>query len=205
MKITLLLSGLLLGMINAAPVGPVGLICLRKNIAPDRWTGVFSAFGMAAAYGIVAFLVVFGLKSISRFLADHETVLEIVGGGALIYMGWRGLHAAVPGPASAARATRYLGDFSACFAMTLFNPVPFASFAVILTTFKIVHGELDLLADFCFAFSVAAGTLLFWLVVNQILHFVKKRSPEMLSRWISHATSVVLIVFGLVIAGKGIF
>jgi len=202
----LILKGMLLGILNATPVGPVGLLCLRQNMVSDRWPGLFAGAGMAFAYGIIAFCVVFGLKAISGFLHDHETSLQIAAGLLLIAMGWSGLRPARAAlPQNPPRPVRYLGDFSTSFAMTLFNPVPFATFTVILTSFQVFKGQPDLGTDLLFAASVLLGTLLFWVVVNEALHHVKKRSPEMLSRRVANGTSIALLVFGVILAGKGIF
>jgi putative LysE/RhtB family amino acid efflux pump len=202
----LILKGMLLGMLNASPVGPVGLLCLRKNMESNRWPGLFAGMGMAVAYGIISFCVVFGLKTISLFLSEHETILQVGGGALLIFMGWRGLRSARSRLASSSpRPARYFGEFSASFVMTLFNPVPFASFTVILTGLHLfkVHPEIGI--DLLFAVSVMLGALAFWVVVNEILHRVKKHSPEALSRRVGVGTSVALLVFGVMITAKGLF
>lgn len=200
----LLMKAMLLGALNAAPVGPVGLFCLRKNVDDDRWSGLCAAMGMALAYAVVAFCVVFGLKTVGRFLEDHHTWLQFVGGFALVVLGWRGLHSKPVAEVRQCRATRYLGDLGASFAMTLFNPVPFATFAVLLTSFNIVGGKLDIPSDILFAVAVASGTMIFWIVVNRILHSARKRTPVDLSRWISRGAAVAMIGFGLVLAIAGI-
>ncbi len=204
--IVLVLKGLLLGMLNAAPVGPVGLLCLRKNMEQDRWPGLFAGMGMAGAYAIISFCVVFGLKTISVFLHEHEAVFQILGGTILILMGWRGLQPtrSISKVPTQGRA-RYLGEFSASFVMTLFNPVPFASFTLILTGFQVFKGHPDIRTDLVFAVSVMTGALGFWLVVNEFLHYFKKRSPEALARRVGIGTSFALLVFGLMIVVKGIF
>ncbi|MEQ1842740.1 MAG: LysE family transporter [Verrucomicrobiales bacterium] len=202
----LVLKGILLGMLNAAPVGPVGLLCLRKNMEKDRWPGLFAGMGMAVAYAIISFCVVFGLKAISLFLHEHESIFQLLGGAILILMGWRGLRPprstlGVSPPGS----VRYLGEFSASFVMTLFNPVPFASFTVILTGFQIFRGHPEIRTDLIFSVSVMVGALAFWVVVNEFLHHFKKRSPEALARRVGLGTSIALLVFGVMIAAKGLF
>lgn len=204
MAVELLWKGILLGIVNAAPVGPVGLLCLRKNLAPQRGLGLSAGSGMAAAYAIVAFCVLLGLKSVSRFLHDYETVFLVAGGAFLVLLGWRGLRAEPARDSVRGAGARYLGEFSASFAMTLFNPVPFASFAVILTAFPLIQGAPDIPTDLAFGASVAAGTLVFWLVVNEILHHVRKRSPETLSLHMAHGASAILLVLGIVLACRGI-
>ncbi len=205
MTSALILKGILIGIFNAAPVGPVGLLCLQKNMVGDRWPGLFAGMGMAVAYGIISFCVVFGLKAISLFLHEYEAIFQIGGGAILIAMGWRGLlssHSNVGVPSQG--AARLLGEFSASFAMTLFNPVPFASFTVILTSFQIFKGHPEIKTDLIFALSVMSGAFAFWLVVNEILHHVKKRSPEALARRVGVFTSCALLLFGLIIAAKGL-
>lgn len=205
MSFELLLKAMLLGVINSAPLGPVGLLCLRKNLAPDRARGLCAGLGMAVAYGIIAFCVLFGLKAIASFLAEHETLFQIAGGFALVVMGLRGLRRSVSGGEPASGGSRYLGEFSASFAMTLFNPVPFATFALILTSFQVLDARPSLKMDLLFAGGVFLGTILFWLCVNEILHHVKKRSPEWLFHRIGFVTSVALLAFGVILAAKGIF
>lgn len=191
----------------ASPIGPVGLLCLNKNALPDRWRGIFAAAGMALAYGIVSFCVLFGLQKVSGILESCRCGLEIVAGLILIVMGWRGLRKKDDDGAAnmfKGRKRDYFGDFSASFAMTLFNPVPFATFAVMLTTFKILKGQLNLIVDIEFAALVTIGTMLFWAVVNQILHMVKKRSTSDWCRFISRGAAVGLLVFGFLILIAGL-
>ncbi len=194
-----------LGVLLASPIGPVGLLCLKKNAYQDRRRGLVTALGMALAYGIIAFCVLFGMKWVSGLLEEWRCPLEIVAGAALIYMGWRGLSAHQSEDKPTRLTSVYLGDFTSSFAMTLFNPVPFATFAIILTTFKILKGELDVVSDIEFSILVAAGTMSFWLVVNQILHMVKRNASSDWCRWISHGAAIALIVFGTCILIAGIW
>ena len=132
-------------------------------------------------------------------LEEYRVPLQLVGGLALLYLGWRGWRSKPIETEPGKSASRYLGEFTATFAMTFFNPVPFATFTVILATFEIVAGNLDLISDIHFAFWVFVGTMSFWLAVNQGLHMVRKRTPADWCRWISHASAVAMMVFGVVI------
>jgi threonine/homoserine/homoserine lactone efflux protein len=198
----LLLKGLFLGIVNAAPVGPVGLLCLRKNLAPERSTGLSAGGGMAAAYAVVAFFVVAGLKPLGHFLEANESILRAGAGVFLLITGWRGLRLD-PGRAPVAGPGRCLGEFSASFALTLFNPVPFATFSVILSAFPFFDTNPDIPTDLAFAVSVAAGTAVFWLVINELLHRARRRSPESFPLLIAKGSSIVLLFFGVLLVVSG--
>ncbi len=196
-------KALVLGILNAAPIGPVGLMCLRKNVDSHRLPGIIAGAGMAAAYGIVSFSVLLGLNGIGQWLNEYKVVCQIVAGITLVVIGWRGLKRESVSTRRQPCAKSLVGDFSQSFAMTLLNPVPFASFAFVLTSFRVVRGKLDLYADLIFASLVFAGTTLFWVVANQFLHWMKTRSADSLCRGIIRGSSVALIVFGAVILLKG--
>lgn len=199
----LYLSGLVLGIVNAAPVGPVGLLCLRRNLVPQRAVGLAAAGGMAVAYAIIAFCAVAGLRPFGRILLAHEEVLQAGAGILLVFMGWRGLRPVIA-PPPVAGPGQCLGEFSTCFALTLFNPVPFATFALILSTFPPTAENPGLSSDLAFAVSVAAGTAIFWIIVNEIIHRAHKRSPDCFTRVIAKGSSILLLVFGAFLVWSGV-
>jgi threonine/homoserine/homoserine lactone efflux protein len=75
-----LARGALIGFAIAAPVGPVGLLCIRRTFAHGARTGLASGLGAATAdamYGLVAAL---GVSAVAALLLEHAALLRIVGG-----------------------------------------------------------------------------------------------------------------------------
>ena len=65
------LRGLIIGFSIAAPVGPIGVLCIRRTLAEGRLTGFLSGMGAASAdmfYGVVA---AFGLTVVQELLIGH--------------------------------------------------------------------------------------------------------------------------------------
>lgn len=203
MTADLVWKALIIGVINAAPIGPVGVMCLRKNVERHRLPGIMAALGMASAYSIVSFCVLFGLNGIAQWLNDYRVICQLGAGVFLVILGWRGLRKQASVVQLESCPKRLAGDFTQSFAMTLLNPVPFVTFAFILTSFHVIRGKLDLFADLIFASLVFAGTILFWLLVNQILHWVKQGAGERPGQFIARGSSMALIIFGAVILLKG--
>lgn len=199
MTLELVCKAFLLGILNAAPVGPVGLLCLRTQMGGDRISGLLAALGMAVAYAIIAFCVLIGLKSIGRFLEDYRVICQIGLGAMLVVIGGRAILRKADRGCEAPERSGRLGQFAGTFVMTLFNPVPFATFAVILATLRVAGSEFDLLTDCWFAFCVLGGTMGFWWILGVAIHRLRRRRESFPVDRLSLAASIALLVFGMVI------
>ena len=205
MLVSTLLKGFVLGLVVASPVGPIGMLCLRKNIEKDRIHGLMAAAGIALAYGIVVFCILYGLKEFGDILTRLETYFEFIGGGLLIILGAksftnRRVSEAPPVPSS---DKSYWQDFTATFLFTILNPFSFVTFTIILTALGVLEHKLDPTFDAEFAVSVVIGTLVFWGILNNLLHIYKKSSPELIHKVLNHVTGIALIFFGLLIFMHG--
>lgn len=58
-----LLEGLIIGFCIAAPVGPIGLLCIRRSIAEGRLAGFVTGLGAATADACYGTIAVLGLAS----------------------------------------------------------------------------------------------------------------------------------------------
>lgn len=82
-----LARGALIGFAIAAPVGPVGLLCIRRTFVHGARTGLASGLGAATAdamYGLVAAL---GVSAVAALLLEHAATLRIVGGLLMAVLG----------------------------------------------------------------------------------------------------------------------
>src|ERR671911_1245142 len=89
MDLTFFARGLAIGFAIAAPLGAIGLLCIRRTLADGRLVGFVSGLGAATAdamYGAVAAL---GLTAISSAIVAHQGVVRLLGGVFLCYLGVR--------------------------------------------------------------------------------------------------------------------
>lgn len=123
------LKGLVMGFCIAAPVGPIGLLCIRRSITDGRLAGFVSGLGAATADALYGLIAALGLTTVTHFLVDHRTSIQLGGGLFLIYIGVTLVRArpaaTTAGPVHArSLATAYA---STCV-LTLANPVTILSF-----------------------------------------------------------------------------
>ncbi|MGK7889205.1 MAG: LysE family translocator [Leptolyngbyaceae cyanobacterium] len=79
--------GVLLGIAIAAPVGPIGVLCIRHTLSSGRLAGLVTGLGAATADGIYGCIAGLGLSAVSDVLTDHQRLLGIGGGLFLCYLG----------------------------------------------------------------------------------------------------------------------
>src|SRR5258708_6600702 len=89
MNLEFLLRGWVLGLLIAAPVGPIGVLCIRRTLAEGRLYGFVSGLGAATADATYGAVAAFGLTFISDILIGQRVWMQIIGGLFLCYLGVR--------------------------------------------------------------------------------------------------------------------
>src|SRR5580700_1720619 len=103
MPLNFLFKGIIIGFSIAAPVGPIGVLCIRRSLAEGRQIGLATGLGAATADAVYGAIAGFGLTVISSFLVGHRLWLGFLGGLFLCYLGIRTL---MSKPAEQAAAVR---------------------------------------------------------------------------------------------------
>jgi len=191
------LRGLVIGFSIAAPVGPIGLLCIRRTLTHGRASGLVSGLGAAtadAAYGAVAS---FGLTAIAAFLTGEQTWLRLLGGGFLLYLGGKTF---LSRPGTRAVPAPHLGlaaDYVSTLLLTLTNPATILSFIAVFAGLGLVGAK----GDFRAATELVAGVFLgsaawWWLLSSGVGWFKETLGPKEL-RWINWLSGGLLFAFGL--------
>jgi len=176
METTMLLRGLALGLLIAAPVGPIGLLCIRRTLDGGRALGLLSGLGAATAdalYGAVAGL---GLTFVSSLLIRQEWWLRLLGGLFLCYLGLQTFRAAPAVQAAPASARGLLGAYLSTFLLTLTNPATILSFTLVFAGMGLASatgGDYGRAA--WLVLGVFAGSALWWLLLSSAVAFFRGR------------------------------
>ncbi|MBS0286970.1 MAG: LysE family transporter [Proteobacteria bacterium] len=193
----LFLKGLIIGFSIAAPVGPIGILCINRTLSQGLWAGLFSGVGAAvadAAYGCIAG---FGLVSLSAFLLSWQNSITLIGGAFLIYLSIRTfLSSSAPKPLSD-NANSLWRDFSSTFLLTMTNPATIISFLAIYASLGIVEPGADYLEASMIVLGVFVGSLIWWCILSFGVHQVRHKLSASTLTWINRLSSLVLFTFGV--------
>src|SRR5512147_1604480 len=128
MDTSLFFRGLVVGFSIAAPVGPIGVLCIRRTLANGRISGLVTGLGAATADGMYGCVAGFGLTFISGILIDQQMWLRLFGGLFLCYLGVKTLLSRPAEQEAKAAGTGLLGSYASTFLLTLTNPMTIISF-----------------------------------------------------------------------------
>ena len=118
MDFSLFLRGLVIGFSIAAPVGPIGVLCIRRTLAEGQMYGLVSGLGAATADALYGCVAAFGLTFISSFLIGYKLLLSLIGGLFLLYLGIKTLLSQPAEDAAKAEGKGLPGAYASTFLLT---------------------------------------------------------------------------------------
>jgi len=200
MEYSLLMQGVVLGFSIAAPVGPVGVLCIRRTLAYGQMYGLFSGLGAATADAVYGAVAGFGLTAVSLFLLEQQFWLAGVGGLYLLYLGLKTLRAAPALTQNQGEGKNLADAFLSTFALTLTNPVTILSFAAIFAGLGLAAQSANSFwTAATLVFGVFAGSALWWFSLSAGVSLFRAKLSSRHLRWINRASGLVICGFGLVI------
>jgi threonine/homoserine/homoserine lactone efflux protein len=202
--IILWLKGLVLGFSIAAPVGPIGLLCIRRSLAEGRLAGLLSGLGAATADAIYGCVAAFGLTAVFSLLTGLQFWLQLGGGLFLLWLGWRTLRSAPARKEAAVNPGRggYTGMVASTFLLTLSNPMTIFSFLAIFSGAGLaeVSGSQGWRA-LVMVGGVFCGSALWWLLLSNGIAFLGGRLNEQANQtilqWVNRLAGLGLMGFAV--------
>jgi threonine/homoserine/homoserine lactone efflux protein len=198
MDSTLFVRGMIIGFSIAAPVGPIGVLCIRRTLANGRGVGLATGLGAATADATYGAVAGFGITIISGLLLGAQTWIRLVGGLFLIYLGTKTF---VGGPAdkpAQAEGRTLLHAYTSAVALTLTNPSTILSFVAIFAGIGAGTGVHAGEGAALLVLGVWSGSALWWLILSSTFAVLHTKITAAQLRWVNRCSGTILIGFGLV-------
>ena len=200
--------GIVIGVLVAAPVGPVNVLCIQRAIERGFWGGVAAGIGATLGDGLIALFASLGVGAISGAIEYHRQTIQIVGGLALVLVGVK-LYLAPPIIATveaeidgSATLRDYAWDIPKTFFLTITNPAAvlglFAIFGGV-STFVDVDSVVDALTMVA---SIMGGSLMWWLGLSHLIGRLRHRFSPVHLAYTNLVAGALLIVIGGLLIGE---
>jgi threonine/homoserine/homoserine lactone efflux protein len=196
MEINFFVKGIILGFSIAAPVGPIGVLCVRKTLQYGRLSGFFSGLGAAAADTVYGVIAAFGLTLISNFLLAGQFWLKLIGGAFLLYLG---LKTFLSKPAEKSKPISHktlLGDFVSTFFLTITNPMTILSYVAVFAGLGLSEIAGDYASASLLVLGVFLGSTLWWLILSEGVTLFRKKISQKVMTWVNRAAGIIIMAFG---------
>jgi len=199
MSIYLFIEGILIGLVVAVPVGPLGLLCINRSLMMGPVCGFFSGLGVATADALAAGIAALGISLISGLLVEHQLALRLVGGIFLCYLGYKIYRTEPAAQAPVNNVNGLFGAYMTTFLLTFSNPVTILSFVAIYAGWHVpsLHGRY--IAAALLTGGVFTGSVLWWVGLFIALTTFHHRFNLRFILWVHRVSGAVIAGFGVVV------
>lgn len=202
--------GLAIGILIAAPVGPVNVLCVQRAIERGTIGGVVAGSGAALADGLVALAAALGVSVVTGLVEYYRDPIQMIGGLALLLFGGRLMvsHPHVPQPqmtadASARAAIREtIWDLPKSFFLTITNPAAVLGLVAIfggISSFVEVGGKIDALTMVA---AIVTGSMIWWIGLSALVAYLRRSIDERWFAGVNRIAGGLLIAFGVVLLSE---
>jgi threonine/homoserine/homoserine lactone efflux protein len=194
----LFLKAMAIGFMVAAPVGPVGVLCVRRAITQGIILGILSGLGAATADAVFGAVAAFGLTVVSDFLVQHQVWLRLIGGLVLTALGI--LLYKRPPSQDEANCKSILGPLSAyvsTFLITASNPATIIGFGAIFAGLGLAGLEQSYLMAGLLVLGVFSGSAIWWVGLSLLVMVFRKSINLDRLPTINRLAGVLIFCFGL--------
>ncbi|MBE1281672.1 MAG: LysE family translocator [Rhodobacteraceae bacterium] len=198
--IEVFIKGVGVGVAVAAPVGPIGLLCIKRTLADGKASGMASGLGAASADAVYGFMVAAGLAA-TGILVSYAEPMELFGGLLIAILGALSIRAFLKGagieakPANARGPRGLVPAFATTFALTISNPMTILAFVALVAGIG-ASTSASPGAAYMLVLGVFAGSALWWMFLVTAASKASTRITPSATRWLDLISGLVLLIWG---------
>lgn len=200
-----LMQGFIIGLSIAAPVGPLGVLCIKKTLNEGKLAGFLCGLGIAVGDSIYGAVAAFGLAMITHFLTGNKAYFQIIGGAFLLYLGIKTILQKPADPQIFSRKGKHqtfhfskklLQNFFSTVFLTLTNPPTILSFIAIFAGLGLANLQNNYFSAALMVTGLFLGSLSWWLFLTESINLVRKKITQNTLRWVNVLSGLTLVAFG---------
>ncbi|MBM3544057.1 MAG: lysine transporter LysE [Alphaproteobacteria bacterium] len=203
----LVLAGIGIGILMAAPIGPVNILVIQRAVSRGFWGGLAAGIGAVVGDGLLAAIALFSVSAISDMMHAYADWIQFIGGGLLIAFGVALLFAP-PAMITPLGEKSHLGEHAGIIPQTFFltvtNPGAILGMAAMIGGFSALIGGINYIEALLLLAAVMGGSLLWWLGLSELIATIRHKLTEGRLRLINRIAGSVLFAFGVILVGQGL-
>jgi threonine/homoserine/homoserine lactone efflux protein len=193
MKLEMFVKGFIIGISIAAPVGPIGVLCIQRTLTGGNIHGLVTGLGAATADAVYGFIAAFGLTFISNFLLQQHYWFRLLGGIFLCYLGVRAFLSTPNTQTLGGHNHSHVATYGTTFFLTLTNPMTILSFAAIFAGLGIVRADAHYVSASLLVMGVFTGSGIWWLVLSSSTGLLREKLIKGNLTWLNKISGIWLV------------
>lgn len=191
------LKGISIGFSIAAPIGPVGVLCIRRTLQKGKTSGFISGLGASSASLLYGVTLLFGFSLFSELMSKCQFWLRLAGGLFLIYLGCRILFTKFSIKPKEKTSYNLLNDYFTTFIINLTNPITLISYFAIFSSYGFEEGEGVTAFTSFLLLGIFLGSAIWWAILSNGISYFKSKLNQEALRWINRIAGSIVIGFGV--------
>ena len=191
---SIIIQGIIVGFSIAAPVGPIGLLCIQNTISHGMLFGLVCGLGAATADMMYGVLVVVGTSYMATVMQIFKIPLSVFGGIFLIYLGLKKILAKPASKAASVNSKMLIGAYFSTFILTLINPATILDFIALFAGLRV--NVSDYTQGLSFVGGVFFGSAFWWILLSSFVAIFRKKMSDFVIILINYFAGVAICGFG---------
>ncbi len=197
MDCSFFVKGVIIGFSIAAPVGPIGILCIQRTLEKGRITGLVSGLGAATADAVYGAIAGFGLTFLSNLILGSQFWIRLFGGIFLCYLGLK-IFFSNPSKKSSANMIPSLSRaYSSTLLLTLANPATILSFTAVFAGLGITGPHANYFSSSLMVLGVFLGSTFWWVLLSTAIASLQSKLQFSAFHWINYFSGIIILVFGI--------
>ncbi|NVO10215.1 MAG: LysE family transporter [Bacteroidales bacterium] len=199
MAFTLLLKGIMIGLLVSIPLGPIGVICIQRTINKGRLSGFFSGIGAASADTIFAAIAGFSLTFIINFIEEKQRILEVIGGIIIMLLGIKTFYT---NPVNQLKRhkkkkNKLIEDFISVLLLTITNPFAIFLFVGMFAALGLAYNGENMVLSLITIGGVFLGGSIWWFTLSSLVNMFRDKFRLKQLLWINKIAGAVIFILGV--------
>jgi threonine/homoserine/homoserine lactone efflux protein len=191
------IKGLIIGLSISVPVGPIGILCIRRTLAQGRMVGFLSGLGAATADGLYGAIAGFGLTFLVDFLIGKQIWIRMIGGGLLCILGVKTFLSKPAEGGASVEGNSLRNAYLSTFFLTLTNPMTILFFAAVFAGLGVGSVGDHYVSAGILVSGVFIGSAMWWLVLCGFTGLLQKLLNLKRLQWLNRISGLIILGFGL--------
>lgn len=195
-SLPIFIKGLLIGIVVAAPMGPVNVLCIHRTLTCGRVAGLTAGLGAALGDAAFALVAAFGITVVAAFVEAHEAWFRVPGAVILLALGVKLWLSHPHYEQREANGQSLLRSLFATFLLTVSNPITIAAFLALFVAWGLSAG-LTIAAAAEVVLGVLVGSMAWWVALVFIIGLLHRKIEDRHMLLLNRITAVAVVLFGM--------